>query len=199
MGALTDGDDDANTPLDHDALTGLIPSWVATRADLNEAEAGNVASGLIWLANRHPAIGVMCTSGFVRELHRQLFGDVWKWAGQFRTTDLNIGVEWWAVTEAIEQLVSNFAVRLAELSTVSIDADLVDLHHRMVSIHPFVNGNGRHARALADAAALAAGRPFFTWGSGSIPSVGTVRSAYLAALRTADEGDLEPLLRFARS
>lgn len=197
MGPLTDGDDDANTPLTDVDVQGLIPSWVATRADLNDVEATNVARGYDWIFANRFATADITDITFVQELHRRMFGDVWKWAGAFRTTDLNIGIRWFEITEAVKQLVDNFALRLEAHDDP--DAECVDLHHQMVRIHPFINGNGRHGRAIADAAAVALGQPPFSWGSGSIVTAEGTRAAYIAALRRADQGDLGLLNGFARS
>ena len=203
MGPLTEGDDDGNTPLDADAIRGLMPVWVATRADLNEVEAENVASGYAWLRRTRPTIPVQLTVGFVSELHRRLFGDVWRWAGKYRTKDLNIGNDWHAITAAVKQLTDDFVYRLDETrrptEAEAIDEACVDYHFRMVSIHPYLNGNGRHARASADALAAALGQPAFTWGSRSIVEPSKTRTDYIAALRAAERGDLAPITAFARS
>ncbi|MCP3934822.1 MAG: mobile mystery protein B [Actinomycetia bacterium] len=197
MGPLTDGDDDANTPVTEADVQGLIPSWVATRADLNDVEATNVARGYDWIFANRFSIADITDIAFVQELHRQMFGDVWEWAGVFRTTDLNIGIRWFEITEAVKQLVDNAALRFE--TPGDTDAECVDLHHQMVRIHPFINGNGRHGRAIADAAAVALGQAPFSWGSGSIVTLQDTRTTYIAALRRADQGDLAPLNEFARS
>ena len=197
MGPLTDSDDDANTPLSDSDLEGLIPSWVASRADLNEVEAANVALGYDWLFGQQLSISDITDIEFVRELHRQMFKDVWEWAGRFRTRDLNIGISWFDITEATRQLVDNFAIRLG--APDDADTECIDFHHQLVRIHPFINGNGRHGRAMADAAAVALGRPPFTWGGRSIVAADATRAAYIAALRSADQGDLVPLNEFART
>lgn len=203
MGPLTEGDDDGNTPLDADAIRGLIPVWVATRADLNEVEAENVASGYAWLRRNKATIPVQLTVGFASELHRRLFGDVWRWAGKYRTKDLNIGNDWHAITAAVKQLADDFAYRLDETrrpaDAGALDEACVDYHFRMVSIHPYLNGNGRHARASADALVAALGQPVFTWGSRSIVEPSKTRADYIAALRAAERGDLAPITAFARS
>ena len=197
MGPLTDGDDDANTPISEADARGLIPSWVATRADLNEVEATNVSHGYGWIFTNRFSIAEITDIVVVQELHRQMFGEVWEWAGAFRTTDLNIGIRWFEITESVKQLVDNFAVRFE--TPDDTDVECVDFHHQMVRIHPFINGNGRHARAIADAAAVALGQMPFSWGSGSIATAEATRTAYIKALRQADQGDLVPLNDFARS
>jgi Fic-DOC domain mobile mystery protein B len=193
--------DSGSTPLDEEALDGLIPTWVSTRDDLNEVEAENVAAGYQWLAHQKLTIDYITTIGFVIELHRKLFGDVWSRAGEFRKSNTNIGLEWFEVPAAAKQLVDNFAVRLTVSGTDSelVDAECVAYHHELVRIHPFPNGNGRHARACGDAAAVALDRPAFTWGRTSLASGQATRDAYIDARRVADKGHLTDLHRFARS
>lgn len=202
MGRLDAGDDDANTPLTEDLLAGLTPSWVTTQADLNEVEARNVAAGYGWLRSTQPTAVDILTTDFVEELHLRMFGDVWRWAGTYRRTETNIGVDWWTIAAAVKQLVDDFSYRLecaTPRESSQIDLECVDYHHRMVKIHPFPNGNGRHARACGDALALALGRPAFSWGGASIVTDELTRSAYINAIRAADAGDGEALRSFARS
>ncbi len=199
MGRLSDGDDAGNTPLTDEASQGLKPSWVATRSDLNEVEADNVAKGYRWLTKTNPTPDQLLTSEFIRASHRQLFGDVWRWAGTYRQLDLNIGIDWGNVPTAVEQLVGNYIYQIEAAESGRHDEICVSFHHHLVSIHPFLNGNGRHARACADALALALGRPVFTWGYSAINSPSETRRHYIDALRSADVGDIAPLIGFARS
>ncbi|MGH9895367.1 MAG: mobile mystery protein B, partial [bacterium] len=123
---------------------------------------------------------------------------VWRWAGQFRTTDRNIGVEPWNIRPQLRVLLDD-ARYWVEHDTYSPDEIAVRFHHRLVWIHPFPNGNGRHARLMADLFAEQHGRPRFTWGSSNLAAQGAVRQQYIAALQQADQQNVEPLLQFARS
>ena len=202
MGHLSFGDDDANTPLTEEVLEGLIPSWVTTRADFNEVEARNAVAGYDWIRSTRPTAGEILTTDFVQELHLRMFGEVWRWAGTYRRTETNIGVDWWTISVAVMRLVDDFSHRLgcgASGESAEIDLVCVEYHHRMVKIHPFPNGNGRHARACGDALAMALDRPAFSWGRASIVTDKLTRSSYIGAIRNADEGDLETLRSFARS
>jgi Fic-DOC domain mobile mystery protein B len=202
VGHLSSGDDSANTPLTEEVLDGLIPSWVTTRADLNEVEARNVAAGYDWLRSSRPTTDKILGTDFTQELHLRMFGDVWRWAGEYRRTETNIGVDWWTIAVAVRQLVDDFSYRLAHdhlAGGAEIDLMCVEYHHRMVNIHPFPNGNGRHARACGDALAMALDRPAFSWGGASIATDKSTRTSYIEAVRSADEGDLAPLHSFARS
>ncbi len=202
MGHLAEGDDDANTPWADHALIGLIPSWVSTRGDLNDVEALNVNDGYQWLRSTEPTIDQMLTAEFVRELHGRMFGDVWTWAGTYRRTETNLGVDWWEIAMRVTQLVDDLRYRAEHTPTENsenIDLTCIEYHHRMVTIHPFPNGNGRHSRAFCDALVSALGRPQFTWGRLSIVSDRATRRAYIESLQSADDGDLTDLCLFARS
>lgn len=198
MEPLDDGDDDANTPLTDEGLHGLIPSWVTTRGDLNEVEAANVAKGYEQTLTHLPAIEVIASDTFVRDLHKRLFGDVWRWAGTYRSHETNIGQRWIHIPASVRQATENFRFRFSGIAPSDVDKECVAFHYEIVSIHPFSNGNGRLSRALADMASLSLGGEFFRWGERSIAAAGTTRAAYVAALRAADSGDFEPLLSFAR-
>jgi len=139
---------------------------------------------------------------FVRNLHRQMFGKVWRWAGAYRTSETNIGVDPTRISVAVRDLVGNARYWVAPGATwITPETACVRVHHRMVAIHPFPNGNGRHARLFTDLLARSVGVQPFTWGGADLDSTGPDRAAYLAALRRADRDpdDLGDLLRFARS
>jgi Fic-DOC domain mobile mystery protein B len=141
---------------------------------------------------------------FVRDLHHRMFGDVWKWAGKYRTTDKNIGVDPREVPVAVRNLCEDAKVWCAAAAIdAQRDAAAVEVHHRLALIHPFVNGNGRHARLMADLLVVAMGGTAFSWGgtAAAMPTADgdRVRADYLDALRKADRGDLPPLVSFARS
>ncbi|MBL8391998.1 MAG: mobile mystery protein B, partial [Candidatus Accumulibacter sp.] len=135
---------------------------------------------------------------FLRQLHRQIFGKTWRWAGEFRKSDKNIGVDWLRIGIELRQLLDDVRYQ-AEHASLLPDEIAVRLHHRLVAIHPFANGNGRHARLLADLLVVRLGQPRFTWGSRNLVDAGATRQAYIAALQAADTRDYAPLLAFARS
>jgi Fic-DOC domain mobile mystery protein B len=197
---LTDGDlhggDDAATDLTPEERDGLIPTWIATRADLNQAERANIIAGLRWA--RRGRFDVLDPDSLFA-LHRRMFGDVWRWAGKPRESEKNIGVaDWWRVREHLHVLTGDVAAQVAA-GVRPPDEIAVDFHHRLVAIHVFPNGNGRHARLAADLLAERLGRPPFSWGRGDLVDAGATRKAYVAALKAADAFDLAPLLAFARS
>lgn len=132
-------------------------------------------------------------------LHRRMYGNVWRWAGQPRTSEKNIGrADWWALREHLHQLLGNIRAQV-EHGGRDPDGIALDFHHQLVAIHVFPNGNGRHARLAADLLAERLGRPPFAWGQSDLVRVGDARAAYVAALKAADAGNLGPLLAFARS
>jgi Fic-DOC domain mobile mystery protein B len=136
---------------------------------------------------------------FVYELHRRMFGDVWSWAGRVRATNKNIGIDKYEIRVAVRDLMADARVWVG--SGMPLEECAVRLHHRLVFIHPFPNGNGRHARMLADIFLLRLGIRPLTWGKhrGSLLHTGELRAEYISALRAADQGDIQPLLAFARN
>lgn len=195
--ALDFSEHDGQTPLDPDETAGLIPQHLANKGDLNDWEQENILHAVRWLMrSRSPHI---LGEGFCRELHQQMFGKTWEWAGTFRRSDKNIGCDWTQIAVRLSNLFGNTRWWL-ENATFSRDEIVARFHHELVWIHPFPNGNGRHARMMADALLRSLGRPVFSWGSGNtLVAANDVRALYLAALRAADQGDYAQLLRFVRS
>ena len=186
------------TPIDPDEAAGLVPVHITTQADLNAWEQSNIVSGNHW-ASRQKKQDLL-DEGFVRNLHLQMFNKTWKWAGTFRQSNKNIGVDWSQVPVKLSELLQNTRYQI-EHQVFNEDEVAVRFHHQLVLIHAFANGNGRHARLLADLLIMRLGRPRLTWGSASeshTPS-GVVRQKYLVALREADQGQIDGLTEFARS
>ena len=183
------------TPLDADELASLIPGHITTQGELNEWEQLNIVQGEIWARKQRKEI---LNEAFVRQLHRQMFGETWRWAGEFRKSDKNIGVDWLQIGVELKKLLDDVHYQIEHASYMS-DEIAVRFHHRMVFIHPFPNGNGRHARLMADLLIERLGQPRFTWGSRSMVDASETRQRYVAALQAADRRDTAPLLAFARS
>lgn len=184
---------DGNTPIDEDEALGLRLTWVRTRGDLNEAEAANILDAR--RAIRSPAPDDLLDDLWLRRLHHRMFGDVWDWAGSYRLSQRNIGIDWVEIPAAVRNLVQDARAWPggAEQRTT-----VARFHHRLIAIHPFPNGNGRHSRAAADYLCKALGLASPTWGAQTYTDTAELRSAYLTALRTADRdpNDLEPLVDF---
>lgn len=185
-----------NTPLDPEEAAGLIPVHLATQAQLNEWEQRNILAAYVWAGRRRR--GPVLDIDFLRRLHRKMFDATWRWAGTFRTTGKNIGVPPHEIATGLHDLLKDVEAWI-EHDTFSSDEIALRFHHRLVQIHPFPNGNGRHARLATDLLLESLGRPPFSWGLESIDHGGAVRNRYLAALRSADRGDTRPLAAFVRS
>jgi Fic-DOC domain mobile mystery protein B len=193
---LFDGDDEANTPITEEEREDLIPSYITVREELNEAEQINIAQANRWLA-RTRGFDILNDDG-IRALHKRMFGDVWKWAGAYRKTPRNIGIEAYRIPTEVRQLVDD-ARYWVENKTYPPDEIAVRFSHRLVSIHPFPNGNGRLSRLAADLIAIQLEEPRFTWGRANLVDPGETRKAYVQALQAADAGEIAPLLGFARA
>ena len=189
------------TPIEEEDLQGLIPNFVTTRADLNRVEFDNISKALPWGIRQARALGTdgLLDDGFLMKLHYQMFGDVWKWAGTTRSRISNIG-------SLPESIVSETRAAFDDMKywhangTFGIDDRAIRLHCRLVSIHPFANGNGRCTRLMADLYLVANDEPMFTWGSKSIDVDGDARNRYVVALIKARlTDDFDDLLVFARS
>lgn len=186
------------TPLDSDEVAALLPTHITTQSDLNAWEQANILQGAQW-ARRQKKREILA-EGFARELHKHMFDQTWQWAGTFRKSNKNIGVDWPQVSLKLRDLLDNTRYQI-EHKVFGLDEIVVRFHHQLVWIHAFPNGNGRHARLMADLLAMQLGLARMTWGGGSLAltSVGAVREQYLLALRAADQGRFEALIRFARS
>ncbi|MEX2013942.1 MAG: mobile mystery protein B [Parcubacteria group bacterium] len=189
---------DGQTPLDDDEKEGLLIRTITTRGELDEFEQLGVEKAFEWTRKRKIALADMLTEKFVKELHKKMFGDIWKWAGYFRTSNKNLGVDKSEIRPELRKLLDDGKYWIDHRAFVE-DEIAVRFSHRIVSIHPFANGNGRHSRLIADIlASHGLGRPPFTWGSVNLTAKGAARSAYLRALRQADENNYGELMRFAR-
>jgi Fic-DOC domain mobile mystery protein B len=184
------------TPLDPDEATGLIARHVTNRQELDTVELANTIRGEEWaFSHRHRDL---LSSDFIRTLHRRMFDETWSWAGQFRLTEKSLGIAPESIPTAVHQLCEDTRTQLTH-RTYGLDEIITRFSHRLVSIHPFVNGNGRHSRMMANLLLVDQDTPRFSWGATDLQHVGNARQRYLSALRRADAGDFAPLLVFARS
>jgi Fic-DOC domain mobile mystery protein B len=192
---------DGNTPIRPEEAEQLIPQ-ISTIGELNEYEALNILRAREWMFDDRTMKSLdPLDELYVRELHHRMFDNVWKWAGVYRQTERNIGCDLREIVQRIPQLLANTRYWL-EKETFPTDEAILRFHHQLTRIHPFANGNGRHARMIADVIAVKNGQPEFTWGAGeNLVADGDARSEYLAALRALDanDSDVKPLLDFARS
>lgn len=185
------------TPLNPDEVDGLIPS-ISTQGELNELEKANIRNGIEWAEkSRLLRRDLLTYSGLLR-LHQELFGKVWKWAGVQRKSEKNIGVAPYQIAPETQKLCEDIKFWINN-KTHNWDEIGVRFHHRLVFIHPFVNGNGRLARIASDLLLTYHNHEAFTWGAGDLWAEGEVRKSYIDALRKADGGDFAALMRFVRT
>ncbi|MBX3616860.1 mobile mystery protein B [Nitrosomonas sp.] len=189
-------DDDANTPLTAEEREQLIPAYITLRHELNEAEQINIGQALRWAAARKKRD--VLDQNFLRQLHKRMFGDVWRWAGRYRTSARNIGADAYRITMDMHQAIDD-ACYWIEHKTYPPDEIAVRFSHRLVAIHPFPNGNGRFSRLIGDLLAQQLEQEPFTWGRANLVDAGETRARYIEALRAADNHDIKLLLIFARS
>ena len=188
---------DGATSLDPNEIEGLLLSHISTRSELDRWEQDNINEAFDWLENRRPKN--ILTESFMKQLHKRMFGNVWKWAGKFRKTEKNIGVAWYQISIDLKNLCDDVEYWI-EHKTFLPDEIAARFHHRLVFIHMFPNGNGRHARLMADVLLEhVLEQPTFTWGSGSLSTPSEVRKKYIEALRNADNDEYELLMEFVRS
>jgi len=190
---------DGQTPIDEDEKESLLIPSITTRLELDEFEQLNIERAIEWTLTRKFTKEDVLSELFVKELHSKMFDSVWKWAGKFRTSNKNIGVEWQVIAVSLRQLMDdcNFWI---ENNTYPDEEIAVRFSHGIVSIHCFPNGNGRHSRLIADIITNHIfKKPLFSWGSDNLVKIGEVRKRYINAIQEADKGNIAPLLEFAHS
>lgn len=184
--------DDSSTPLTEDEKQQLKAKWVTTRAELNALETKGIAEAEIWLLTNKKDI---LSETFIKTLHKKMFGDIWKWAGNFRTTERNIGVAPYNIQPKLRILLDDIRFWISN-KTYPEKEIAVRFHHRLVQIHPFPNGNGRISRIMADLLMRSFNLEHLNWGTGNLTEISELRSKYIDALREADNGNYEPLIKF---
>ncbi len=190
---------DGQTPLDEEEKEDLIPT-ILTRADLDRFEQENIIEARKWVMQKSVlARQNVFTERFLVNLHKRMFGQVWKWAGQYRRSNKNIGVDAYQIPTELHKLLGDGTYWL-EHQTYGVTDLAIIFHYRLVNIHLFPNGNGRHARLCADVICAKYHGGALTWGGKEdLVEPSKTRKAYIAALIKADEGDYEPLIAFAKS
>jgi Fic-DOC domain mobile mystery protein B len=190
---------EGQTPLEEDEKDGLLIPTVATRQELDEFEQQNIEQALLWSMKRSLKEESIFSEEFIRTVHKKMYGDVWAWAGKFRKTNKNIGVDKWQIAVELRALLDDAKFWVANKSYPPEEI-AIRFKHRLVAIHCFPNGNGRHSRLVADIVVDKLFRlPVFTWGGAGLTQHSDTRANYLAAVRAGDKGDIAPLLTFARS
>jgi Fic-DOC domain mobile mystery protein B len=190
---------DGQTPLDEDEKEGLLIKSIATRGELDEFEQQNIEDAIQWSLTRKFKSEQILSETFILALHKRMYKNVWRWAGEYRKTNKNIGVDKLEIPVALRSLIDDASYWL-ENNVYEPDEFALRFKHKLVSIHCFPNGNGRHSRMIADIIIEKIYQlPVFAWGSKSLADENDSRKKYLIAIRKADKGDLELLLKFARA
>lgn len=190
---------DGQTPLDEDEKEGLLIKSIATRGELDEFEQQNIEDAIQWSLTRKFKTDQILNEPFILALHKRMYGRVWSWSGEYRKTNKNIGVDKLEIPMALRSLIDDAAYWL-EHNVYEPDEFAIRFKHRLVSIHCFPNGNGRHSRMIADIIIEKIYQlPSFSWGGASVSEEMNIRAQYLKAIRKADKGEFDLLLKFARS
>lgn len=190
---------DGETPLDEEEKEGLRLSSIGTRAELDEFEQLNVEKAIQWTLSKKFTTEKILTEGFVRLLHQKMFADVWGWAGKFRTTEKNLGIKHSAIGTSLRQLNDDCLFWIE--NNVYLGQEIaIRYKHRLVSIHCFSNGNGRHSRLMADIIiSHIFNQQVFSWGRTTLSKESDERRLYLNAIRKADKGEFAHLIQFAQA
>ena len=187
------------TPLDEDEKVGLKIKSITTQGELDEFEQMNIEKAVEWSIHTNLKPKKILTEKFIKGLHKKMFGDVWKWAGEFRKSEKNIGIQWTQIGIELKNLIDDMKCWI-ENNTFSPEEISVRFKHRIVSIHCFPNGNGRHSSMMADIIMESVfGKEIFSWNQSNLVKSDDTRKEYIDALRKADNGDIKPLIIFAKN
>lgn len=190
---------DGKTPIDEDEKEGLLIPSIATRGELNEFEQQNIERAVQWTLMNSFKPETIFSENFIRNVHKRMYSKVWGWAGKFRKTNKNIGIDKWQIQTELKNLIDD-AKFWNSKNTFTPDEIAIRFKHRLVSIHCFPNGNGRHSRLMADIIIEKIYKqPVFSWGTANSSTEEDTRTTYIKAIKAADNGDYSLLLDFARS
>ncbi|MGB5667527.1 MAG: mobile mystery protein B [Maribacter sp.] len=190
---------DGQTPLDEKEKEGLKIKSITTQGELDEFEQLNIEKAVEWTIHSNLKTERILTIKFVKDLHKKMYDDVWKWAGEFRKSDKNIGIPWTQIGIELKNLLDDTNYWI-DNNTYSPEEIAIRFKHRIVAIHCFPNGNGRHSRMMADIIMESIfGKEIFSWHKSNMVKANDTRKVYIAALRKADNGDINPLIEFAKN
>ncbi len=190
---------EGQTPLDEDEKEGLKIKTITTQGELDELEQLNIEKAVEWTIHANLKPNKILTEKFVKDLHKRMYGDVWKWAGEFRRTEKNIGIPWIQIGVELKSLLDDTKYWI-ENKTYSPEEIAIRFKHRIVSIHCFPNGNGRHSRMMADIIMESIfKKEIFTWHQSNMVRANETRKEYINSLKEADNGNINPLIEFAKN
>jgi len=190
---------DGQTPIDENEKDGLLQKSITTQGELNEHEQLNIEKAIEWIIQNNFNQETILSEGFIKKVHEEMFDKVWEWAGKFRKSEKNIGVEWIKIGVELKYLFDDTKYWIKN-KTFFPDEIAIRFKHRLVNIHCFPNGNGRHSRLMADIIIESIfKKSIFTWNHSSMVKADESRKKYIEAIKKADKGDIIPLIKFARS
>lgn len=187
------------TPLNEEEKEGLKIKSITTQGELDEFEQLNIEKAVEWTIHTNLKPERILTEKFVKDLHKKMYSDVWKWAGEFRKSDKNIGIKWMQIGVELKNLIDDTKYWIAN-NTFSPEEISIRFKHRIVAIHCFPNGNGRHSRMMADIIIESIfSKKLFSWHNSNMVNADETRKEYIVSLREADNGNINPLIEFARN
>lgn len=190
---------DGQTPIDEDEKDALKITSITSQEELNELEQLNIEKAVEWTINTNLKTEKILTEKFIKDLHKRMYGDVWKWAGEFRKSNKNLGIDWPQIGIALKSLLDDTKYWI-DNSTFPPEEIAIRFKHRIVSVHCFPNGNGRHSRIMADILMESVfKKEVFSWHQSTMVNPDQIRKAYICALKKADNGNIEDLIKFAKN
>ncbi|MCB9256150.1 MAG: mobile mystery protein B [Chitinophagales bacterium] len=190
---------EGQTPLNEEEKEDLKIKSLTSQNELNELEQLNIEKAIAWAIQSRLKAEKILTEKFIQELHKKMFGDIWKWAGNYRMTNKNIGIHWVQIATELKKLLDDTTYWI-EHETFPAEEIAIRFKHRIVSIHCFPNGNGRHSRLMADILMESVfHKEVFSWQQSNMLKADNTRKEYIKALKEADNGNLNALINFARN
>jgi len=191
--------EEGQTPLDENEKEGLKIKSITTQEELDEFEQLNIEKAVEWTIRTNLKAEKILTEKFIKDLHKRMYNEVWKWAGEFRRSEKNIGITWTRIGIELKNLLDDTKYWI-ENNTYSPEEIAIRFKHRLVSIHCFPNGNGRHSRLMADIIIESIfGKEVFSWHQSNMVKADEKRKEYIKSLREADNGNIKPLIEFAKN
>jgi len=187
------------TPLNEEEKEGLLIKTISLQKELDEFEQLNIEKAIEWTIHTNLKQDRILSEKIIKDLHKKMFGDVWKWAGEFRKSEKNIGIKWPQIGIELKKIFDDTKYWI-ENETYPPKEIAIRFKHKIVQIHCFPNGNGRHSRMMADIIIESIfGKEIFTWNNSNMVKGDKSRKKYIIALKDADNGNIKSLLKFAAS
>ena len=180
--------------------SGLLLEHLSTTTARNAAETEAISRAYdkyVFRARRKKQGTEWLTDDFIRRVHADMLGTIWEWAGKYRQTKFNLGVDPHLIREQIKLFTEDFLYWNGTESTMSVIEIAARIQHRLTNIHPFTNGNGRHARLITDIFLHSRKLPIPQWPQIQLMAQGNeIGEQYITAMKKADNGDINDLIQF---